>query len=227
MNRNNISSWPISQQPRNRLFHLGAGSLSDAELLAIILRTGNHKATAVDLAQRLLNEFGGFRGLDRRSAAELCSVPDVGPAKTAQILATLAIGKKLATENDNIGATIDRPRDVYARLAPRLRDLTRETFVVLFLTCRHRLIKEQTIFEGTMTEAYVKPREIIREALNLAADSVIFVHNHPSYNPTPSREDREITKQLKQACIAVDISVRDHIIIAGKRYFSFADEGLL
>lgn len=227
MIRNNTSSWPINQQPRNRLFHLGAGSLTDAELLAIILRTGNHKATALDLAQQLLSESGGFRGLDRRTAAEFSNVPGIGPAKAAQILAALAIGKRLALESDNVGDFINCTRDVYARVAPRLRDLTRETFLVIFLTSHLRVIKERILYEGTLTEAFVKPREVIREALNTAAASLIFAHNHPSYDPTPSPADRDITKQLKHACHVVDIVVHDHIIIGGERYFSFADEGLL
>jgi DNA repair protein RadC len=108
-----------------------------------------------------------------------------------------------------------------------MRDLTRETFVVIFLTCRCRVIREQTIFQGTLTEVDVKPREIIREALNLAAASLVFAHNHPSYDPTPSPDDRNITARLKRACDAVDIKVLDHIIIGGSKYFSFADEGLL
>jgi len=225
--KSNIRDWPADQRPRERLIQLGSESLSDAELLGIILRVGNSRATAVGLAQKLLKECGGFRGLDSRSIAELCTIPGVGPAKAAQIKAALAIAKKLIAESDAPREFIASSEDAFKRAALRLRDLTREVFVVIFLTARNKVIKERTLFEGTLTESLVSPREVIKEALNEAAASLVFVHNHPSRDPTPSMEDRQVTKKLKDACQAVGISVHDHIIIGGERYFSFADEGIL
>ena len=225
--KSNIRDWPADQRPRERLIELGAESLSDAELLGIILRVGNAQTTAIGLAQKLLKECGGFRGLDSRSVAELCTIPGIGPAKAAQIKAALAIGKKLAAESDSVREFIGSSEDAFKRVALRLRDLSREVFVVIFLTARNKVIKERTLFEGTLTESLVSPREVIKAALNEAAAALIFVHNHPSHDPSPSTEDRQVTKRLKEACHAVGINVHDHIIIGGERYFSFADEGML
>jgi len=223
----NIREMPADQRPRERLIRHGADNLSDAELLGIILRVGNKHATAISLAQKVLQECGGFRGLDSRSVAELCSINGIGPAKAAQIKAALAIGKKLMAENDIPRDSITSSEDAFKRAAIRLRNLTREVFMVIFLTARNKVIKERTLFEGTLTESLVSPREVIKEALNEAAASLIFVHNHPSRDPSPSAEDRQVTVKLKEACRAVGISVHDHIIIGGERYFSFADEGIL
>jgi len=223
----NIRDMPADQRPRERLIQLGSESLSDAELLGIILRVGNAQTTAIGLAQKILQECGGFRGIDGRSIAELCSISGVGPAKAAQIKAALAIGKKLMAENDTPRDYIATSEDAYKRYALRLQNLTREVFVVIFLTARNKVIKERTLFEGTLTESLVSPREVIKEALNEAAASLIFVHNHPSRDPSPSSEDRLVTVKLKEACRAVGVSVHDHIIIGGERYFSFADEGIL
>lgn len=223
----NIRDWPANQRPRERLIALGPESLSDAELLGIILRVGNAETSAVGLAHRLLKGCGGFRGLDSRTVAELCDIPGIGPAKAAQIKAALAIGKKLVAERDRTREHIGSSEDVFQRVALRLRDLTREVFVVIFLTARNKVIKERTLFEGTLTESLVSPREVIKEALNEAAAALIFVHNHPSHDPSPSAEDRQLTRRLQEACRAVGIAVHDHIIIGGERYFSFADEGML
>jgi DNA repair protein RadC len=222
-----IRDLPEDQRPRERLIQLGAESLSDAELLGIILRVGNSQTTAIGLAQKVLKECGGFRGLDSRTIAELCSIRGIGPAKAAQIKAALAIGKKLMAENDTPRDTITTSEEAFRRVALRIRNMSREVFIVIFLTARNRVIKESTMFEGSLTESQVSPREVIKEALNEAAASVIFVHNHPSGDPAPSSKDRHVTVKLKNACKAVGISVHDHIIIGGERYFSFADNGIL
>lgn len=222
-----IPDLPADQRPRNRALELGAEALTDAELLAIILRTGTTQVSALALAQQLLADYGGFRGLDSRSAAELCAVHGLGPAKVAQIKAALAIGKKLIAERDATGDVITNSRAAFNRIAPTTRDRTREVFLVLFLTIRNRVIKEKILFEGTLTESLVSPREIIKEALNEAAAGLIFAHNHPSHDPSPSKDDRALTKQLQDACRTVGITVLDHIIVSGERFFSFADEGLL
>jgi len=133
----------------------------------------------------------------------------------------------LMAENDIPRDYVATSEDAYKRYALRLQNLTREVFVVIFLTARNKVIKERTLFEGTLTESLVSPREVIKEALNEAAASLIFVHNHPSRDPSPSSEDRLVTVKLKEACRAVGVSVHDHIIIGGERYFSFADEGIL
>ncbi|MCI0552600.1 MAG: DNA repair protein RadC, partial [Anaerolineae bacterium] len=215
------------QRPRERLIELGEDSLSNSELLAIILGSGHGQLSAIELAQKLLREFEGFRGLDRRTINELCKIAGIGAAKAAQIKAALAIGRKLAAENDVIRDWIETSDDAFRRVALRIRDLTREVFVVIFLTCRNRVIRDRILFEGSLTDAVVNPREIIKAALDESAASLIFVHNHPSHDPYPSPDDRLITKKLKEACNVVGIGVNDHIIVGGERYFSFADEGLL
>jgi len=225
--RLSIRDWPADQRPRDRLLELGPDVLSDVELLAIILRTGNTETSAVDLAQAILTRWGGFRGLDRIAVAVLCSIPGIGPAKAAQLKAAITIGKRLALEDDSIREHISTSDDVYRRVALKLRDQTREVFLVIFLTSRNTIIKERALFEGTLTESMVSPREVIKEALEAAAASLVFVHNHPSHDPSPSSEDRLLTHRLKDACNLVGVSVLDHVIVGGNRYFSFADEGIL
>ncbi|MDZ7292772.1 MAG: DNA repair protein RadC [candidate division KSB1 bacterium] len=222
-----ITDLPEDQRPRERLIQHGPESLSDAELLAIILRTGDGKRSAIDLAHHILNQCHGFRGLDAMSIDELCGIRGVGPAKAAQIKAALTIGRKLVGEKLPERKHIQTSRDVFDLLHSRLRNLPREVFIMLLLTARNRLIKEQKLYEGTLTQSMVTPREVLKEAINGKASAVIFVHNHPSGEPSPSLEDRQITKQLVEACKTAGIIVHDHIIIGDEKFFSFADEGLL
>jgi DNA repair protein RadC len=222
-----IRDWPENERPRERLLLHGAASLSDAETLAIILRVGTRELTAIDLARKLLNDFGGFRGLDNRSAEEIVQFNGIGTAKAAQIKAALEIGKRVANEQAREREVFESSDDVYRLVGPPLRDLPREVFKVLFLTSRNSLLADRTLFEGSLTESLVSPREVIKEALNRSAASLVFVHNHPSGNPSPSDEDKRITGLLRRACDAVGISVLDHIIIGNSGYFSFADSGLM
>lgn len=222
-----IPEWPEEDRPRERLIKFGADKLSDAEILAILLRVGSQETTAIDLARQLIKEFGGFRGMDSRSVAELCQVSGIGPAKAAQIKAALEAGKRLFLEDTKIKDKVEGSDDVYKIISPYLRDLNHEVFKILLLTSRNTLILEKTVFEGSLTESIVSPREIIKEAVNHSAASVVFVHNHPSGNPEPSEEDKRVTMQLKTACQMVGINVLDHIIIGSKGYFSFADSGLI
>ena len=222
-----IPDLPKSDRPRERLIRLGADSLSDAELLAIILRVGNQETTAIDLARSIIKDFGGFSGLDAKSISELCQVNGVGPAKAAQIKAALEIGKRLFHEQTNNNGKVESSDDVFKRVSPHLRNLGREVFKILLLTSRNMIIDEKIIFEGSLTESVVSPREIVKEALNQAAASIVFVHNHPSGDPEPSEEDKRVTRHLKSACETVGIHVLDHIIVGSRSYFSFADSGLL
>jgi DNA repair protein RadC len=222
-----IADLPEDQRPRERLIQHGAGSLSDAELLAIILRTGDGKHSAIDLAFHLLNRFNGFRGLDAISIEEMCEIRGIGPAKAAQIKAALVIGRRLEEEKQPDRRHIQTSQDVFEYLHGRLRNQPREIFIMLLLTIKNKLIKEQKLFEGTLNQSLVTPREVLKEAINGQAASVIFVHNHPSGEPAPSPEDKQITKQLVEACKSAGIGVLDHVIIGDGRFFSFADEGLL
>lgn len=222
-----IKDWPEHERPRERLIKYGADKLQDAELLAIILRVGGVEDTAIDLARFLLNKFGSFRGLDAKSVSELCEVNGIGPAKAAQIKAALEMGKRMASEKMKIRERIDSYKDVYNLVNPYMRDLHREEFKIILLTSRNNLILERTIFEGSLTESIVNVREIVKEALNHAAASIVFVHNHPSGDPNPSLEDKNITARLVNACKLVGINPLDHVIIGNDNYYSFSEHGLI
>ncbi|MFQ5652106.1 MAG: DNA repair protein RadC [bacterium] len=222
-----IPDWPEDERPRERLVKFGVQSLSDAEILAILLRVGSQETTAIDLARKIINDFGGFRGLDSRSVAELCEINGIGPAKAAQIKAAIELGKRLFLEETKLRDRVESSDDVYQIVKPHLRDLDREVFRVLMLTSRHTIIADKVLFEGSLTESLISPRELIKEALNQGAASLVMVHNHPSGNPSPSDQDKLVTKRLKIACEAVGIGVLDHVIVGQRGYFSFADSGLL
>lgn len=222
-----IKDWPESERPRERLIQHGPETLSDAELLAIILRVGGGERTAIDLARHLIQTFGGFRGMDARSVAELCDVHGVGTAKGAQIKAALEIGKRLLLEDPRERAIVSSSEDAYALVQPHMANLSREVFRVLLLTSRNTLIADRVLFEGSLTESIVSPRELVKTAVNESAASVVLVHNHPSGDPHPSDADKRVTGRLKQACEVVGVAVLDHLIIGHNRYFSFADNGLL
>lgn len=222
-----IKDWPEHERPRERLIKYGADKLQDAELLAIILRTGVMEDTVIDLARKLLNKVGNFRGLDAKSIGELCEINGIGPAKAAQIKAALEIGKRMATEQVKVKEKIDSCNDVYKLIGAYMRDLNREVFKIILLTSRNNLILERTIFEGSLTESIVNAREIVKEALNNSAAGIVFVHNHPSGDPTPSTEDKHLTKKLVGACKLVGIRPCDHIIIGKDGYYSFVEHGLM
>ena len=222
-----IKDWPETERPRERLVQHGPDVLSDSELLGIILRTGDRKNTAMDLARFLLNKYGGLRGLDQQPAAVLCQEHGIGPAKAAQIKAALELAKRLVQQRWQGREKINTSEDAYNYLRLRMRDLSREIFRVLFLTSGNEIIAEKTLFEGSLAESVVSPREIIVSALQLTAAAVILLHNHPSGSPNPSREDKLVTDKIAKACRYADINVLDHIIVGRDSYFSFADEGIL
>ena len=222
-----IKDWPEHERPRERLIKYGADKLQDTELLAIILRTGGMEDTVIDLARKLLNKFGNFRGLDAKSIGELCEMNGIGPAKAAQVKAALEIGKRMAAEQVKVKERIDSCEDVYKLIGAYMRDLNHEVFKIILLTSRNNLILERTIFEGSLTESIVNAREIVKEALNNSAAGIVFVHNHPSGDPTPSTEDKHLTSKLINACRLVGIRVCDHIIIGKDGYYSFVEHELL
>ncbi len=219
-----IPEWPEEERPREKLVRFGAENVSDAELLAILLRIGNREESAIDLARRLIREVRGLEGIDERGVAELCQIKGIGPAKAAQLKAAFEIGKRLLSSRGKKRSRVTSSKDAYQILSPHLRNRRRETFKVIFLTKRHAIIGEQTLFEGSLTESLIHPREIVKSALAHSAAGVIFVHNHPSGDPSPSPEDRQVTDQLTQACRLVNIRVVDHIIVGDHGYYSFADE---
>lgn len=222
-----IVDWPEDQQPREKLLQRGADALSDAELLAIVLRTGVRGKSAVDLGRELVDRFGGVHGLLGAHPACIQQTPGLGQAKAAQVLAALAVAKRAlhseARQRDNLNSP-DAVRD-YLRLTLRNRD--RETFVAVYLDAQNRVLQVEELFHGTLTQTSVYPREVVRLALRHNAAAAIFAHNHPSGVAEPSRADELLTQALKQALALVDVKVLDHFIVAGNAALSFAERGLL
>ncbi len=223
-----IRDWPEGERPRERLIRYGPGALSDAQLLSLILETGDSSgASALDLSRSLLNRFGSFRALDGAGIAELCETRGIGPAKAARIAAALEIGKRLFASAGVRGSPIRTSSDVSSLYLPIMRNLKKEVFKCVLLDAKNRVIKDLTISEGSLTASIVHPREVFLPAIRESAASIILIHNHPSGDPTPSAEDIDITRQLVRAGEMLGIRVLDHVIIGDGRSVSFADQGML
>ncbi len=219
---------PEADRPRERLWQLGASALAAPELLAILIGTGDGTDDAATIARRLLAEAGGtLRRLAARPPAELLRTPGIGPAKAARLLAAFELAVRLDREGRPTAPRISSPADVIGVVGPALRDLAVEEFRLLALDTRSRLLREVTITRGLLDSSLVHPREVFRAAIAEAAAGIILVHNHPSGDPTPSAEDRAVTRQLVAAGQLLDLPVYDHVIIAGDRFVSFATAGLL
>ncbi|MCP9439570.1 MAG: DNA repair protein RadC [Nitrospira sp.] len=222
-----IPYWPASERPRERLLSKGPDALSDAQLLAILLRTGRRDSSAVQVAMELLHHVGGLGGLVKSGVEELCSIEGVGPAKAAQLKAALELGRRSLATPLSTGMRVSSSADLFRHFYPILRDRKQELFKVVLLDAKNAIIKETTISEGSLTLSIVHPREVFASAIRESAAGVIFLHNHPSGDPTPSQEDRRLTDRLVAAGRLLGISVLDHVIIGDGRYVSFADEGWL
>ncbi|MEE9591112.1 MAG: DNA repair protein RadC [Thermodesulfobacteriota bacterium] len=222
-----IKEWPVEDRPRERLLKHGPEYLSDTELLAIILRTGNRDRSAVEYAKGLISTYGDFRKLEMVSVQELCQIKGIGLAKATQIKAALEIAKRYNSSPFSPGEVFKSSRTVYEHFHENMRVKKKETFIAVLLDGKNRKIREVCISEGCLTSSIVHPREVFNPVIKDSAASVIFVHNHPSGDPTPSREDMDITKRLKEIGELLGVKVLDHIIIGDGRYMSFADEGVL
>jgi DNA repair protein RadC len=221
-----IKEWPEEDRPREKLLGRGVEALTDAELLAILLRTGNAGASALDHARLLLSQFGGIKGIDSAPAKELCAIKGIGPAKSAQLKAGLEIGRRLGREKWEAGQALRSSEDVFRHFA-ELEKEKREIFYVVLLNNKNRKIREVKISEGSLTASLVHPREVYNPVIRESAAAVIFVHNHPSGDPAPSPEDIEITRRLKQVGEVMGVRVLDHVVIGRDRYYSFSDRGML
>ena len=221
-----ISDWPLAERPRERLLATGAAALSDAELVAVLLRTGVRGKSAVELARDLLKAFGGLSGL-MAADPRLEKVKGLGTAKRAQLAAALEIAKRSLQEALSSGSALTSPGAVrdYLKLALGRRE--HEVFVCLWLDSQHRVLLAEEPFRGTLTQTSVYPREIVKAALRHNAAAVIFAHNHPSGVAQPSQADELLTRNLRDALALVDVKVLDHFIVAGSQAISFAERGLL
>jgi DNA repair protein RadC len=220
-----IKDWPADDRPREKLLNQGPTHLTDAELLAIFLRTGCAGKSAVDLARDLLSRFGGLRALLETGRDEFCLAHGLGPAKFAQLQAVLEMAKRHLAEQltrEHIFTSVDHVRQF---LTAQLRHKPHEVFAVLFLDNQHRLLQYQELFHGTIDGASVYPREVVKRVLQVNAAAVIFAHNHPSGIAEPSQADRHITSQLRDALALVDVRVLDHFVVGDGEITSFAERG--
>jgi DNA repair protein RadC len=222
-----IKEIPSGQRPRERLLQKGAAALSDAEVLAIILATGYEDKTAIDLANSILIQFGGFPNLVNTTIEELSTIKGVGLAKSCQIKAALEIGKRIATFLPGDRITIRCPKDVERLLMEEMRFLEKEVFRVISLNTKNEVIGNDVVSIGSLNASIVHPRELFKECIRKNAASIILAHNHPSGNPEPSREDLMVTKRLIQGGKLLGIDVLDHIIFGQRVFISMKEKGLL
>lgn len=222
-----IKDWPADERPREKLLQRGVASLTDAELLAIFLRTGIQGLSAVDLARQLLGEFGSLKGLLAADHERFCQCHGLGDAKYAQLQAVLEMARRHFVEILQRGDALTSPDTTRAFLSAQLRGYGHEVFACLFLDNQHRVLKWEELFRGTLDGASVYPREVAKRALHHNAAAIIFAHNHPSGVCEPSQADRLITERLKQALALLDIRVLDHFIVGDGLPYSFAEHGLL
>ena len=222
-----ITDWPEFERPREKLLQKGAASLSDAELLAIFLRTGVTGQSAVDLARGLLTRFGNLTQLFSASEKDFCGMHGMGQAKFVQLQAVLEMSQRALQEEMPRGDALNSPGAVRDYLQLLLGGRQQEVFLVLFLDTQHRVIASEELFHGTLGQTSVYPREVVKRALAHNAAAVIFAHNHPSGVAEPSQSDQHLTTALKQALGLVDVRVLDHFVVAVGQVLSFAEKGLL
>jgi DNA repair protein RadC len=222
-----LLNLPIEARPREKLLARGPAALADAELLALLLRTGIAGTDVLRLAQQVLDRFGGFARLLHAQPSDLGSIKGLGPAKRAELAAVVEIARRALAQQLTERRVFDNPGMVRDYAALQLREMPHECFAVMFLDAQHRLIVMQTMFEGTLTQTAVYPREIVKRALQLNAAAVILVHNHPSGVAQPSRADEHLTQHVKSALALVDVRVLDHLIVSREGSTSFAEQGLL
>lgn len=222
-----IMNWPQAERPREKLLARGPAALSDAELLAIFLRTGIPGHNAVDLARELLGRFGSLRALVSAGPAQFCESRGLGEAKYVQMQAVMEIGRRVLAEDLKSRDALSDPSATRRYLSAWLRDRDREVFAALFLDSQHRVLAAEELSLGTLDAASVYPREVVKRALALGAAAVIFAHNHPSGMAEPSASDRLLTDRLKQALSLVDVRVLDHFVVGEGMPTSFAERGWL
>ena len=222
-----IKEWPESERPREILLDKGPEYVSDAGLIAILLRTGTHGSDAVSIGRELLAKFGGLKGLFNANRKELEEIRGLGQAKIAQLLSAIEIGKRQLKEGVLGKQALNSPESVIEYLSMSICDVKDELFKVIYLNSAHEVISVEDLFRGTVNQSAIYPREVIKKAFELNASALIFVHNHPSGSLEPSDHDLSLTGKLVQACKAVDLTPLDHIIISHSGHTSFKDRGLM
>ncbi|MGM0853308.1 MAG: RadC family protein [Bacillota bacterium] len=226
-NRLLIRDFPQDERPRERLIQSGAASLSNQELLAILLRTGTKSESVLQLANRLLNHFDGLNLLKDASLEEITKTKGIGLAKAVQIMAAVEFGRRISNLAFDDRYSIRSPEDGANYVMNDMRFLAQEHFVCLYLNTKNQVLHKQTIFIGSLNASIVHPREVFKEAFRRSAASIICIHNHPSGDPTPSREDIEVTKRLVECGRIIGIDILDHLIIGEKKFISLKEKGYL
>jgi DNA repair protein RadC len=214
-------------RPREKMLIYGEDALSDRELIALIVGSGTRSMTVSSLAGKLLDEAGGLRGLANRKGREMMGFEGIGPARAARLLATFTLARRLHAIRLRPGLPLRSSRDVFEHYHPLLRDAKRETFIVLLLDSKNRVMKEERISQGSLTASIVHPREVFHAAIRESAAALLALHNHPSGDPSPSREDYEITVRLREVGELVGIRLVDHVILGEERFVSFREHGLI
>ncbi|MDH5763148.1 MAG: DNA repair protein RadC [Nitrospinota bacterium] len=224
-----IKHWPEDERPRERLVKYGGEALSEAQLLAILIGSGDRSAkkSAVDICRDLLKSFDNLSNLDRASVHELCQVKGIGLAKAAQIKAALEVGKRMASTRSSNHKKMNTSRALVDYFAPFMNNLRKEVVKIALLDNKLHIINDFVISEGSVDSSIVHPREVMIPAIRESATKIVLLHNHPSGDPTPSRADIEITHRVSKAGNIIGIQLLDHIIIGGTEYYSFADEGMI
>jgi len=219
--------WPESERPRERLYFNGPTALADAELLALQLGSGRRGKDAVELARELLAAYGSLAEVAGRDVAELARQRGVGRAKAARLAAAFELTRRLRARTPGARTALGNPAEVYAAFGPLMEDLKREVFRVALLDAQNGLVRDVVVSEGTLSASLVHPREVFKPAILESAASVILLHNHPSGDPTPSREDIRLTRQLVECARLLDLRVHDHVVIGRGRFISLAERGII
>lgn len=222
-----METWPPSERPRERLYHSGVDALADAELLALQLGSGRRGRNVIDVAHELLAAYGSLAGVASREVAELAGLPGVGRAKAARLASAFELTRRLRARTPGARTVLSSPAEVHAAFGPLMEDLPREVFRIALLDAQNRLLRDLIISEGTLSSSLVHPREVFRPALLEPAASIVLLHNHPSGDPTPSREDLRLTRQLVECARLFELRIHDHLVIGRGRYVSMAERGAI
>jgi DNA repair protein RadC len=222
-----VDGSPTDDRPRERLYASGPGALADAELLALQLGSGVRGRNALEVAREVLATYGSLGELASREVAELAGLRGVGPVKAARLVAAFELTRRLRARTPGQRVILSGPEEVYAAFAPLMEDLKREVFRIALLDAQNGLLRDRIVSEGTLSASLVHPREVFKPAILESAASVILLHNHPSGDPTPSREDVRLTRQLVDCAHLLDLRIHDHVIIGRGRFISFVRQGIL
>ena len=222
-----IEHWPETDRPRERLYFNGPTALADAELLALQLGSGRRGKDAVEVAREMLATYGSLSGVAGREVNELARLPGVGRAKAARLVAAFELTRRLRARTPGARMALSSPSEVYAAFGPLMEDLPREVFRVALLDAQNGLLRDVIVSEGTLSASLVHPREVFKPAILESAASVILLHNHPSGDPTPSREDVRLTRQLVECARLLDLRIHDHVVVGRGRFVSLAERGII